>query len=444
MKIVGIFIGVIYGWIFIELIWPSIFSMIALALMGYDSIAAIFTAGFSYYLVPILIMCYLISYIFERSKASEYVASWLVSRKILIGKPFVLAFIILFASQCLGILGGGFAGIFIMWGMVTSLAKEIGYDRSNGYICFLMATIVPAVIFGDMILPFKAGPVMDNGFFANATGLTVNMGKFFVFQMIFVTLFLAACVLVLKFVLRPEVGQLQTTDDRFGYLRNQTMTKDQKIGFAFLIGYIGLLIAPSILPKTFFLTKLISSMGGVLGVTAFMVILGAVLRKSDGSSFCDIQKASDGISWSVIWLIIATIPLTSALQNNEYGIMPTIMGFLTPLLGEMNPTLFCICCMILMALITQVVHNLILAIVFIPIFCNMSISMGGNPYVCYIMIYWALTLAFSTPAASMNAAIMHGNEWVAGKKAYIYGLLYMVIGCLILIVVGVPLLNVFF
>ena len=70
--------------------------------------------------------------------------------------------------------------------------------------------------------------------------------------------------------------------------------------------------------------------------------------------------------------------------------------------------------------------------------------MGGNPYVCYIMIYWALTLAFSTPAASMNAAIMHGNEWVAGKKAYIYGLLYMVIGCLILIVVGVPLLNVFF
>ncbi len=58
--------------------------------MGYDSIAAIFTAGFSYYLVPILIMCYLISYIFERSKASEYVAVAGFSKNSY-GKPFVFS-----------------------------------------------------------------------------------------------------------------------------------------------------------------------------------------------------------------------------------------------------------------------------------------------------------------------------------------------------------------
>ncbi len=167
------------------------------------------------------------------------------------------------------------------------------------------------------------------------------------------------------------------------------MTKDQKIGFAFLIGYIGLLIAPSILPKTFFLTKLISSMGGVLGVTAFMVILGAVLRKSDGRASAIFQKASDGISWSVIWLIIATIPLTSALQNNEYGIMPTIMGFLTPVAGRNESDAF-----------LHLLHDFDGAdhsgcaqfdfshCVHPDIFVICLSVWGAYPYVCYIMIYW--------------------------------------------------------
>ena len=40
MKVLGVFVGVIYGWIFIGFIWPSFFGMIVLGLTGYSNITA--------------------------------------------------------------------------------------------------------------------------------------------------------------------------------------------------------------------------------------------------------------------------------------------------------------------------------------------------------------------------------------------------------------------
>ena len=137
------------------------------------------------------------------------------------------------------------------------------------------------------------------------------------------------------------------------------------------------------------------------------------------------------ISWPVMWMIIATIPLANAFQAEDAGIIKTIMGFLTPLLGNMNPILFAVCCMILVGFTTQVVHNIILAIVFIPIFCNMAIGMGGNPYLVYIFMFWALNLSFMTPAASMTAVIMHGNEECDVKYAYLYGFTILIVGMIV-------------
>lgn len=121
------------------------------------------------------------------------------------------------------------------------------------------------------------------------------------------------------------------------------------------------------------------------------------------------SQAYHGISWDVIWLIVATTPLAAAFQAEECGIMPTVMGFLTPILTSMSPAVFIIACTIILGITTQVVHNLILAIVFIPILCPLCASMGGNPYACFLVINMALMMAFVTPAASMNAGMIFGH-----------------------------------
>ena len=73
----------------------------------------------------------------------------------------------------------------------------------------------------------------------------------------------------------------------------------------------------------------------------------------------------------------------------------------------------------------------------------MAINMGGNPYLVYILMYWALNLAFTTPAASMNAVIMHGNENVKPKWAYGTGLIILIAGSIVTVAVGAPLVSIF-
>ena len=59
----------------------------------------------------------------------------------------------------------------------------------------------------------------------------------------------------------------------------------------------------------------------------------------------------------------------------------------------------------------------------------MMISMGGNPFLVYIACLLGLEpVLFTTPAASMNAVIMHGNEHVDTKWAYGSGAIILVAG----------------
>ena len=45
MKILGIFIGIMYAWIFIDLLWPSLFGFFAIALTGYMDIGSAIISG---------------------------------------------------------------------------------------------------------------------------------------------------------------------------------------------------------------------------------------------------------------------------------------------------------------------------------------------------------------------------------------------------------------
>lgn len=46
MKVLGVFLGLIYGWCFVEMLWPSILGLVMLGLSGYCTVTEAFSAGF--------------------------------------------------------------------------------------------------------------------------------------------------------------------------------------------------------------------------------------------------------------------------------------------------------------------------------------------------------------------------------------------------------------
>ena len=75
MDVLGVFIGTIYGWLTLGLIWPSIFSLAALGLIGYIGVQQAFCDGFGYMNIPILIMSFVFAAIADQTRITEYLAN---------------------------------------------------------------------------------------------------------------------------------------------------------------------------------------------------------------------------------------------------------------------------------------------------------------------------------------------------------------------------------
>ena len=80
MSIVGIFIGMLYGWTFIGFIWPSMMSIFALGVCGYfDTPQLAFSNAFSNQLVIFMLLILVFTAYFERSGINKKIAAWFLS-----------------------------------------------------------------------------------------------------------------------------------------------------------------------------------------------------------------------------------------------------------------------------------------------------------------------------------------------------------------------------
>ncbi len=445
MKVLGVFIATIYGWLTLGLIWPSIFSLVALGIAGYIGIQQAFCDGFGYMNIPILIMSFVFAAIADQTHITEYLANWLTSRKVINGRPYVLMAVLFFGMEVLNLLGTGFVGVFMIWGMVVSLAEAAGYQKGNRFVNFMIPAVLVVFVLSGFIFPFKAGSLIMLGIFSKGTNLVFPDLQYLIWQLIVVNIYILILLVVAKFVLRLDVSALaQLTSDLGAEHRGAKMNNEQKFGLALLVAYILMMLLPMLLPQTWAFTQFLAKFG-ILGSLGILISIAMAKRTSEGKGYVDFAKvASRGISWDVIWLIVATTPLAAAFQAEECGIMTTLMGFLTPILTNMSPAIFIIACTIILGIVTQLVHNLILGIVFIPVLCPLCATMGGNPYACYLAINMALMMAFVTPAASMNAGMIFGHPWLNAKTAYMQGILHLVIGLAIAVIIGLPLANILF
>ena len=70
MHVLGIFLGTIFGWIMFEMAWPSFVALLGLAWVGYGTISGNVGTGFSYYMIPLMFVCYITCGIFVDCESS--------------------------------------------------------------------------------------------------------------------------------------------------------------------------------------------------------------------------------------------------------------------------------------------------------------------------------------------------------------------------------------
>lgn len=441
MKVLGCFLGIIYGWIFIDLLWVSFLGFAVLTMTGYAPATAVLSSGFGNATFLMVLLGAAFAECLNQIGVTEGIAYWLLSKKIFIGKPWLLIIALCICAFLMSLGNGGIAVIFLLWTIIMKIGEISGYKPGSKVLNMLIAFIVYIAMTVPNMVPFYGGVILYGGFFTKGIGLPIPAGPMLLAGMIYVILATILMLLIAKFVLKVDAKQYTTTVELCEEYARYKMNRYQKTGLALIVVYFLVLMLPQIiptLPGAAFCNSL-----GVIGWSIIYMTLFVIWRDENGKAVINLVECFATLPWAMLMLLAVTYPLADAMESADTGITATITTTITPLMMNLNVTVLIIVSMLFLAIITQFMHNIVMGAIFLPMIPPIVMQMGGNPYTCFFLMYLALMCAYVTPAGSMMAGIVFGHKDMVRKDAYIFGLLFL--GVTLLVSIGmIPLLNILF
>lgn len=432
MKILGVFVGMLYGWTFLGFFATSCFGLLALCLSGYNTIWNILGEGFSN-MVALQVLCLfvLVAYLIE-SGFVELILGFFLTRKWTKGRPYVLIFTIFFACAITLMLGLGFGGVFFVWAVMYKMFDLLGYRKGDMLVTYMVYGAAVACGLSTMVFPFAVYPTMVIGFLA-PFGISIPDIPWIIWNLLYNILFYLVYVLFGKFVLRLDVQAfIDKAEEVAGIYQGKKATKQQKLALWMMILFLFVTLAPSLLPagaaKTF-----LAQFGMAGGV--FLIVTITMFITIDGKPVTNWAKcAQEGINWDLLIMFVLTTPLANALESADSGILATVLAAIMPVLSGVSGHVFILIVCLVMCLITQFCHNIVVIMALSPTLLQIASQMGSvNMVLMMACILVACNAAFLTPGASAPAAAVHANtDWVDVKQAYVLGVAIILLALIVL------------
>lgn len=437
MKAIGIFAGLIYGWIFIDLIWPSLLGLVLLSFTGYGSLTDVFGEGFGSEIVLLIIFFSVFTKWLEDIGLTNSIAQWMLSRKFLAGRPYLFLFVIFLVTYVVSACVGIYATIFLMWGICYQMLINLGYAKREKLTSFVLIGVAYVSIMGMTVIPWSPWSLMGLKGLATASGTSIGMVNYSAFMLVIALVSVLLFMLMGRFIVKIDVSKLKNVA-ALGLGSHIQFDSRQKLGGILTILMMVLLYAPGILPTGWAFVGLFKSLGA-LGVIVLLIVL-LCAYKSGGEPAMNFTKATTAIPWSMVCLLAAVGPLGSVLMSGDAGIIKALMMTLKPLFAGQSAIMIYIISAVICCVATQFLNNTVLLVVLTPLLCQMSLMFNANPAITAAVVIFGLTAALATPGASSRAGLVFGNnEWIDTKQAYLQGILSVIAVLAALIVVGIPL-----
>ena len=161
VEVIGIFLGMLYGWLIAnDSFWPSIFGLLFLGLSSYSTVPAVLRDGFGNSTVLLLFFFFAFTNIISAAGITEYIARWIVSRKVVQGRPYLLTLMIFLAMCALVIMVSCAAATMVIFPLIKEICRLYGVKPGSKWASItLVGTICVGCSF-YMLLPFKSLPAV--------------------------------------------------------------------------------------------------------------------------------------------------------------------------------------------------------------------------------------------------------------------------------------------
>ena len=358
MNLIGIFLGVLYGWVCIEIVWPSLAGLLALMLIGGMKPMMLLNKSFGDPVVQMMFFIFVFCATISHYGLSKFISLWFITRKFVAGRPWVFTYTFLGSIFILGGLTSASPAAIIGWSILYGVCEVCGFKKGDGYPTMMVFGIVFAAQVGMSLIPFKQAALTVFSAYETMSGVGIDYAKY----MLIALLICAVCSLLFivmgKYIFRPDMSKLVHLDvsklDKDGSL---VLSRVQKV------------------------------------ILAFLFLL-------------------------VILLLAFVQPLSGAMAKPESGITSFLMMALDPIISGGTPLTFALFLGLAATLLTQVMNNGAVGVALMPIIYSYCQAANVSPELPLIMVVMGVHFAFLTPAASASAALLHGNEWSDSKAIW--------------------------
>jgi hypothetical protein len=419
MQIIGIFLGMLYGWSTVGIVWPSLLGLVALGFTKYTDFSVVnaFKEGYGgdTYLFIFFVLTF--AAVIDRSGVTNVIAKWMVSRKIAKGRPYVLLLLLLTAAFLLAVFVSVMPSIVICWSLLYQFCEVFGYTKDDKYAKLAVIGVLVAACMGVNVFPFKAYCVMMTGVLTKATGMQVNYLTFTALTLIIgyaVTLFY---ILMTKYVFKPDVSLIEQSS--FVYSDTDKLTSYHKQVMALLVAMVILMFLPGFLSPNLYFIQLLKKIGNT-GIFVMLIAFGVFLKRKDGSAFINYTECVKfGVPWETMALMATAMPLASALTATGTGVQEWLNQILGPIIGGNGALLLIVFIIGITIIASNAMNHVVVGFVMMPLIIQFSAPAGLDPMMLTAAICIVSQIAFILPSGGPLAAFLHANrEWLTASDIY--------------------------
>ncbi len=440
MNLIGIFFAMLYGWTFCDLLWVSMLGIVAMAFSGVVTLPEFLVMGFGSDTLVYILFIFFFTGVISEVGLIDYISNKMISFKFLTNRPWLFSTFIIIGSYISSAFINMFAAMIVFWEIVFIVSERFGFEKKEAWPTLMILGVAMTSIIGGAVMPYKPVPVVILSTYSETAGVPMDFAKYILFALPITFLSMMFYMLICRFIFRPNLKDLVHVSVDFADPTKLHLDKKQKVAVIFLLVFIFMMVAPSVLPEAFFLTQFINALGNSGTVLLLLVVMFWI--KFDGEALCDFKKLAKHANYDAWVTMCFVIPFASVFTSDATGIKNTIVGVMQPLLAGKSELVFIVLAITIATFLTNIANNMVIGAIFTTLIVAIGGSMGMEVAPVIAVLSMGVNLAYATPAACPNMAMTFAmKDWVRPTDIYKYGSLTVVFSLICLFIIALPWAN---
>lgn len=437
VKFLSVFIPVVFIWL-VEggSGWSALLGATMVVMLGAYNGVETYKLLWGGTLVSMCIPFYMVANALEESGAVMWVVRWVLSRKIVHGRPKVFSALFVLTLIFCSIFVTPMVTVVIFFKVLKDLTGTVGMDRNSSFyrahgllIGWVGQAVDGCLIWGRPFIVSMVAMIVGLGF----DKFTIN--EYFKLSIIYLIIITVVSFVICWFWIRPDASKFVEFDDAAvrAELKANPLNKRSiilLIGMLLVIvAYVAAFATPLGAIQVYF-----GSLPSAAPITLVVAALALILV--DGKPVLDIGREAARLPWNTIMFLGAVMYFGGTIGSADYGISACLGAIITPIVSNMSASVAILVGLALASIMTNLTSNAVSAMVviscFVPAFLAAPNITDAQALSFSAVVVMICATAIATLAACATMSLVYCPDGIEYKGTARYSITV----CAIMVLVG--------